>query len=552
MASKPQAYRGDLPYTFVCYSHEDTELVFPEISTLCEADIKVWYDEGISAGSEWTQEIADAIDDCAYFLFFITPAAVSSRHCRNEVQYALDNGKAMFYVYLAPTTLPGGLQLSIGLSQALHKASLSPGEYQTRLLTALSVSPIDEPAPQNRKTETRNREAVNHYLKGRAMLKHVDDNGTYEHALQQFDSAIRIDSDYAEAHASRCETFLKRYRINHNEQDFVLAESAAHRATRSQGSNTHSWEVSHALGSLHLAAGEYALAQRVLTEAHQAYPQSITILTNLASATAQTGNPTQAEQLFRRAIEMDPADLDARHALGSFLYLNKKYQEAYDIHKEILELAPDNVPALIGTGSELYMLGRYEESSRQWQLAERKITPARRGTMALLYSNRGLSHYYDGDFEHAITCHRKAVEFAPEDHRLVGRVAECCRALGESDAEKEYYRQAITLAEQELVRNPNDWETLGLLGLYHGFTGDTEQALASNQKMLLLEPKNPTAQYFHALIRYSIGEPDGALDALQHALQLGFSKRTIARDPDLKQLRQSHLEQYIRLIETGA
>ena len=86
------------PYVFVCYSHENVEEIFWYLSQLSDRGIRVWFDEGISPGESWSQEIADAIDDAAAFLFFITPASVGSRYCQNEVQYALARRKRIVAV----------------------------------------------------------------------------------------------------------------------------------------------------------------------------------------------------------------------------------------------------------------------------------------------------------------------------------------------------------------------------------------------------------------------------------------------------------------------
>lgn len=115
------AYRGDPSYLFVCYSHEDSAVVFPELERLRDWGADVYYDEGIAPGHEWTQELADAIDGAAHLLFFVTPASVHSRHCRNEVQYALDRTKPVISIFLEPTELHGGLRFTLGSSQAIMK-----------------------------------------------------------------------------------------------------------------------------------------------------------------------------------------------------------------------------------------------------------------------------------------------------------------------------------------------------------------------------------------------------------------------------------------------
>ena len=82
------AYKGDLPYIFVCYAHEDSNAVFPEISWLHDQGVKIWYDEGISPGLEWSEALASAIQGSSKILFFVTPHSVTSEHCRRELNFA--------------------------------------------------------------------------------------------------------------------------------------------------------------------------------------------------------------------------------------------------------------------------------------------------------------------------------------------------------------------------------------------------------------------------------------------------------------------------------
>jgi len=134
------AYRGSEPYVFACYSHANSDLVYPELERIRALGINVCYDEGISPGGEWTQEIADAIDSSHKLVFFVSPSSVASRHCRNEIQYALERKKPVISVHLEPTELPGGLQLSLGTAQAIVKYELSGSDYQRKLSESLSVT----------------------------------------------------------------------------------------------------------------------------------------------------------------------------------------------------------------------------------------------------------------------------------------------------------------------------------------------------------------------------------------------------------------------------
>ena len=135
------AYQGDESYVFVCYAHEDADVVYPEIMRLHGSGLNIWYDEGISPGHEWTQELADAIENSTQVLYFVSPSSVASRHCRNEVQYALEQEKALVTVYLEPTELPGGACHSERFPpKRMEIAKRSPVAIRDRLSTRLQQS----------------------------------------------------------------------------------------------------------------------------------------------------------------------------------------------------------------------------------------------------------------------------------------------------------------------------------------------------------------------------------------------------------------------------
>lgn len=132
------AYSGPEPYVFVCYAHEDAELVYPEILRLRESGFRIWYDEGIPPGLEWSQQLADHIEGCAVFLFFVTPRSVEREHCRREVNFALEQQCSILAVHLEPTEVPSAIKLSLSNRQAVLRYELSSARYQQKLDTAIT------------------------------------------------------------------------------------------------------------------------------------------------------------------------------------------------------------------------------------------------------------------------------------------------------------------------------------------------------------------------------------------------------------------------------
>ena len=132
------AYKGDEPYIFVSYAHNDDDIVYSEIQWLKDQGFNIWYDEGISPGSEWHNELANRIQNSSLFIFFITPQSVVSENCQREVHYAIDHGKPLLAIHLEETELPVGIDLSLGSTQAIVRHEISELDYRIKLLQSVN------------------------------------------------------------------------------------------------------------------------------------------------------------------------------------------------------------------------------------------------------------------------------------------------------------------------------------------------------------------------------------------------------------------------------
>lgn len=131
------AYAGDEPYIFVSYSHEDSARVYAEIEWLNHQGFKVWYDDGLSPGRSWREELAQRIEQCALFLFFVSERSIRSAHCVRETNFAIDRDRDLIAVHLGEAKLTSGLELMLGDRQAILMPRLSTAAYQAKLLEAV-------------------------------------------------------------------------------------------------------------------------------------------------------------------------------------------------------------------------------------------------------------------------------------------------------------------------------------------------------------------------------------------------------------------------------
>jgi TolB-like protein len=127
--------QGD--FAFVCYSHRDIEIVHKDLFELNRNEIPVWYDEAIYAGSDWTNELAEAIDNCSLFIFFASKDSITSDYCRNECVYAIEKKKAVMTIYVDDCELPPGLKLALGANQAIQRSRYKEDEYHEKMVAVI-------------------------------------------------------------------------------------------------------------------------------------------------------------------------------------------------------------------------------------------------------------------------------------------------------------------------------------------------------------------------------------------------------------------------------
>lgn len=108
-------------YIFISYAHKDSEQVQPVINTMQKNGFRIWYDEGIDPGSEFGKNIAKRINECSYFVAFISNAYLNSSYCNDEINFARDLEKKLFLVYIEDVELPLELKMRLSRIQNIYK-----------------------------------------------------------------------------------------------------------------------------------------------------------------------------------------------------------------------------------------------------------------------------------------------------------------------------------------------------------------------------------------------------------------------------------------------
>jgi len=107
------------PYVFISYAHKDCEHVIPLIEKLKNYNVNLWYDKKIVPGSEWDESIASKIKLSSVVIAFVSKSYLDSANCRDELKFARNQGVKRLLVYLENVSLTNGMELRMGMQQAI-------------------------------------------------------------------------------------------------------------------------------------------------------------------------------------------------------------------------------------------------------------------------------------------------------------------------------------------------------------------------------------------------------------------------------------------------
>lgn len=109
------------PYVFISYAHLDSHTVLPCVDAMKRSGIDLWFDEGIEAGSEWPEFIAEKVMNCTKFVLFVSNAYLNSQNCKRELNFAISRKKDILSIYLEDVNLSPGMEMQLGTYQAIYK-----------------------------------------------------------------------------------------------------------------------------------------------------------------------------------------------------------------------------------------------------------------------------------------------------------------------------------------------------------------------------------------------------------------------------------------------
>lgn len=222
---------------------------------------------------------------------------------------------------------------------------------------AITIAKIIESKLSNRgeqllKSTKINPLAFESYLKGKSQFMNGPLNmlpGEIYRPKNYFESAIKLDSTFAEAHAYLALTYF-------NLADWVLPKSEKTKIAIALDSAALLAKRAIFLDSLnsgaHLAMGSYYFHQFNWVEAEKEKRKAVALNPGgseekftLASFLVQFGQPEEALKLGREAMRLDPLDVRSKIKYARDLYVARRFDEGIQICLEVLNENPNSSAA---------------------------------------------------------------------------------------------------------------------------------------------------------------------------------------------------------------
>jgi tetratricopeptide (TPR) repeat protein/TolB-like protein len=343
-------------------------------------------------------------------------------------------------------------------------------------------------------------------------------------ALRWFDEALRIDPEYAAAHAGKCAAYENAYREVHEASLIDEAQSACSRALQL---NPNLVIVHTSLGDLYFSIGKLVEAERSYLRALEIDPSSSESYMGLGNVYLALNRPEDAEDSLRQAIGLHPGDWTPYNRLGNHLYKTGRYVEAAQQYEYAVALDRTNSNAYSNLGAAYMLAGHFEAALTAFQKSI-KINPK-----ATAYSNLGLMHYYLGQYDESIENHQNAVSLEPNDHVSRSNLGDALWNSGDRESAREVFREAQLLAENAFDVNPNDSFTIMNLAWINAMLDDGSEARALMDRARSLAPDDPFTHYYDGLVLARVGDIDGAIAALEVAVDSGYPIALLAAERHL-------------------
>jgi tetratricopeptide (TPR) repeat protein len=258
----------------------------------------------------------------------------------------------------------------------------------------------------------------------------------------------------------------------------------------------------------HHQAGRLREADQCYRRILQVQPNHAFAMHNLGIIAGQIGNYPVGIELLRRAIGLQPNWAEARANLGKMLTDAGQLDAAADACREAIAIRPDCAEAHNNLGAVFRLQGRLEES-----VAAARRAIAARPQFAEAYTSLSATLKLQNKFTEAIAAARQAIALRPGYDEAHNNLGNALQAAGQLEDAIAAYRLAIQF-------NPSFADAHYNLGTIFSEKDQLDEAIFHLRRAVELKPGFADAHYNLANALMARGQYDDAMDQCRSALAL--------------------------------
>ena len=237
-------------------------------------------------------------------------------------------------------------------------------EIATTVASSLRVTLVGDVSAKIELGGTRNPAAFDAYLRASRAYWNGTGKQHLQNAISLYTEAIRLDPSYALAFADRSNAFV------YFAGNYMSGRDIRATYDKALADAREALRLAPGLAEGHLALARYLLEGSLdFSQASVEYERAVAlapgdsrILRNYGTFAAQMGRSAEGLAAARRAVMLDPLNLQTHFSLGRALHSARRYSEAVAAYKDGLALSPEDAQIGVFLGLEYYLLGDFESA----------------------------------------------------------------------------------------------------------------------------------------------------------------------------------------------
>src|SRR5438067_6163494 len=394
---------------------------------------------------------------------------------------------------------------------------------------------------------TQNTAAYDAYLRALSIEHNNYNYEAYVQAERGYEQAVQLDPNFALAWARLgiMRSFLYFNAIELNKNTATAVREAADRA---MALAPEAGESRVAQGAYrYRVARDFEGALAAYQEAQKRLPNSSLVFEYMAFVQRRLGRWTEAEVNYKKALALDPRDIQLLSAMGNEFYSYlRRFDEALASIDRALQIG--------GNPSEYAAKAGVLQNAGQLEEARKELAQIREDALDdWIISARVGQAIYERHFDEAIKVIERKLNAIPKDQALdsfqemfLVQLGQCQEWLGRRDEALQSYSRAVSAIKPtpETVVEPDANGTPSSLALAYTGLGEKEKALQQAQAAVKAYETDainkPQAETALAQIQARFGDHDAAIAALPHLLEVpaGLTTANLKLDPFWDSLRK--------------